>query len=395
MTRKRDASRPNPHGAAAGHDIIVIGTSTGGVEALISIVRDLPPNLPAAVFVVLHLSPQSPSHLPDILARNGDIPAVHPHDGEPIQHGRIYVAPPDFHMLVEEGRVRVVRGPRENRHRPAVDPLFQTAAVAYGSHVIGVVLTGALDDGTAGLHAVKERGGIAIVQDPNDALISSMPANAMNYAAVDYILPLALMGTKLAQLVHEPAPDEQKRPISAQLKFESNMVRMDEATMQSEVRPGRLSAFTCPACKGPLWELRDGELLHCRCRVGHSFTGESMLVGQSEYVDEALWAAYNTLNESAIIAQRLAQDSRTQGHTSIADRFEERARLQRSRAHILHGVLEGSDHTIPVNDQAAPRSLPEVQGVQMEGEERNWPRAVIRVPDLQALALHLSRCEGG
>lgn len=153
-----------------GHDIIVIGASAGGVEALVTLTRSLHRNLQAAVFVVLHIPPQSPSLLPEILSRAGQLKAVQAADDMKIEHGHIYVAPPDHHMLVERGKVRVVHGPKENRHRPAVDPLFRSAALAYGPRVIGVILTGALDDGTAGLLAVKRRGGIAIVQDPDEAL---------------------------------------------------------------------------------------------------------------------------------------------------------------------------------------------------------------------------------
>lgn len=178
--RASDAGATEAH-----HNIIVIGTSSGGVDALMQLAQGLPRNLPAAVFVVLHLSPQGPSNLPKILNRAGPVPAHHPSDGEPIMPGIIYVAPPDRHLMVERGRVRVVHGPRENRHRPAVDPLFRSAALAYGAQVIGVVLTGALDDGTAGLQAIKQRGGIAVVQDPDDAFTPGIPASALEFVKVD------------------------------------------------------------------------------------------------------------------------------------------------------------------------------------------------------------------
>src|SRR5437588_6269412 len=164
-----------------GHDVIVIGASAGGVEALMALTGTLPRDLPAAVFVVLHIPAQSPSLLPSILSRVGSLKVVHATDGAKIEHGCIYVAPPDHHILLERGKVRVVRGPKENRHRPAVDPLFRSAALAYGPRVVGVILTGSLDDGTAGLLAVKRRGGIAVVQDPNEALYSSMPLNALTH----------------------------------------------------------------------------------------------------------------------------------------------------------------------------------------------------------------------
>ena len=173
-----------------GHDIVVIGASSGGVEALRSVADGLPPDFPAAVFVVMHFPEDVPSALPRILSRAGPLEAVHPEDGDPIEAGRIYVAPPDFHLLVARGRVRIRRGPKENRHRPAVDPLFRTAAFAYGPRVVGVVLTGARDDGTAGLMAVKRRGGVAVVQDPDDALFAGMPEHALEYVEVDHRVPL-------------------------------------------------------------------------------------------------------------------------------------------------------------------------------------------------------------
>jgi len=159
----------------SGHDIIVIGTSAGGVDALVKVVSALPGDLPAALFVVLHVSADSSSMLPTILSRSGPLPAIHPEDGTPFVHGTIYVAPPDNHLMLESGKVRVVRGPKENRQRPSVDPLFRSAALTYGPRVTGVILTGALDDGTAGLLAIKHSGGVAIVQAPYEALYASMP----------------------------------------------------------------------------------------------------------------------------------------------------------------------------------------------------------------------------
>src|SRR5437588_1316031 len=192
----------------SGHDIIVIGTSAGGVEALVKLVRGLPADLPAAVFVVLHIPAHSPSLLPAILSRAGRLPAVHSTDNTKIEPGCIYIAPPDNHMLIEQDHICVVRGPKENRHRPAVDPTLRSAALTSGPRVIGVILTGALDDGTAGLLAVKRRGGIAVVQDPQDALYPSMPQNAIEYVDVDHIVPLSQMASLLKRLVDEKTADE-------------------------------------------------------------------------------------------------------------------------------------------------------------------------------------------
>ena len=189
-----------------GYDIIAIGGSAGSISALVQVVQGFPPDLSAAVFVVVHTSPHFPSLLPEILQRSGPLPAVHPQDGAPIERGRIYVAPPDHHLLVKRDYMRVVFGPKENRFRPAIDPLFCTAAQAYGKRVIGIVLSGLLSDGTAGLIEIKQRGGMAIVQDPQDAAVPCMPQNAIKNVAVDHILSSADMAGVLFELSHEPAP---------------------------------------------------------------------------------------------------------------------------------------------------------------------------------------------
>jgi two-component system chemotaxis response regulator CheB len=190
------------------HDMIVIGASAGGVEALIKLVGSLPADLPAAIFLVLHIPAQSPSLLPDILNRAGPLHAVHPVDGQAIEYRHIYAAPPDYHLMVEKGIVRIVRGPKENRHRPAIDPLFRSAARTYGTRVVGVILTGSMDDGAAGLLAIKRRGGKAIVQDPQDALFASMPQSAIAHVEVDHVVPLFDMAPLLTKLAHEQAAEQ-------------------------------------------------------------------------------------------------------------------------------------------------------------------------------------------
>jgi len=234
------------------HDIIVIGASAGGVEALKALIAGLPANLPAALFVVLHIPAQSPSLLPEILSRAGRLAATHAADGAPIRRGQIYVAPPDQHLLVERGRLRVVRGPRENRYRPAVDPLFRTAALAYGPRVVGVILTGALDDGTAGLLAIKQRGGVAVVQDPAEALYSGMPRSALEHVAVDYCMPLAEIAPLLARLIGEPTQEEGMYPMPEELEQEVRLAEIDIAALTDDEHPGTPSAFSCPECGGVL-----------------------------------------------------------------------------------------------------------------------------------------------
>ncbi|SRR6266436_461463 len=226
-----------------GHDIIVVGASAGGVKALVTVVRSLPKDLPATIFMVLHIPAEVPSVLPDILSRSGPLVAVHAVDGAAIEYGQIYVAPPDHHLLVERGKMRVVRGPRENRSRPAVDPLFRSAASAYGPRVVGVVLTGALDDGTAGLLAVKRRGGVAIVQDPDEALYPDMPASAVTSVAIDYILPLSDIGPLLVRLANRQAKEETAYSVSKDVEMETKMAEMDLDALNSEEKVG--SHFVC------------------------------------------------------------------------------------------------------------------------------------------------------
>jgi two-component system, chemotaxis family, protein-glutamate methylesterase/glutaminase len=193
-------------------DVVVVGASAGGIEALTTLVRGVPADLPAAVLVVIHIWPYAKSSLPQLLSRAGALPAAHARDGEPIEHGHIYVAPPDHHLLIRDGRIELTRGPRENDTRPAVDPLFRSAAHAYGKRVIGVILSGALYDGTIGLMAVKARGGVAIVQDPEDAAVGGMPRSALKHVAADYVLPVSEMAAVLTRLIQQPAMEERAAP---------------------------------------------------------------------------------------------------------------------------------------------------------------------------------------
>jgi two-component system chemotaxis response regulator CheB len=190
-------------------DIIVVGASAGGVEALISLVTGLPPDLPAAIFVVLHMPPWARSELPKILSSNGPLPARLAGDNQPFVSGQIYIAPPDHHLLLEKGCTLLWRGPRENRARPAINSLFRSAAGAYGSRVTGVVLSGALDDGSAGLWWIRRQGGAAVVQDPSDAAFPDMPQNALKYVDTAYVAGISEIGPLLARLARgEEESDE-------------------------------------------------------------------------------------------------------------------------------------------------------------------------------------------
>ena len=320
-------------------DVVTIGASSGGVEALVRLAGGLPEDLPAAVLVVLHFPEGAPSALPRILSRSGPLPALHPEDGDRMEQGRVYVAPPGLHMMLEDGRVRLVRGPKENYHRPAVDPLFRSAAVAYGRRVVGVVLSGARDDGTAGLSAIKRRGGVAIVQDPDDALFRGMPESALEYVQTDHRVPVGEMPALLAGLTREPATQRGDEPVPEEMRFEARIAGLDPSAVDSGEHPGQLSGFTCPECTGPLFEIREGQLIRYRCRVGHAYTADGVLDGKDGALEDALYAALNTLEESADMAERLASRSRGGGHGHAVERFEGRAREARKRADTIRRVL--------------------------------------------------------
>jgi two-component system, chemotaxis family, protein-glutamate methylesterase/glutaminase len=309
------------------------------------LVRALPADLPAAVYIVLHLPAQSPSMLPSILERAGRLPTVQARDGMAIKHSCIYVAPPDQHLLIERGRLRVVHGPRENRHRPSVDPLFRSAARVYGPRVLGVILTGALDDGTAGLQAIKQRGGRAIVQDPAEALYPGMPRSAVENVAVDYILPLAEIAPLLAQLAAQPADEAAAPAVTDEMAQELKVTEMDMEMMTGDDHPGTPSAFSCPECGGVLWELRDKDPIRFRCRTGHAYSPESMLAGQSEVLEEALWVALKTLEEQVSFSRRLGHQARDRGHHRVAARFDERLRDAEQRIAIIRQVLVNEQPT--------------------------------------------------
>jgi two-component system, chemotaxis family, protein-glutamate methylesterase/glutaminase len=319
------------------HDIVVVGASAGGVEALVELTRSLPDDLPAAVFVVLHVPSTGTSALPDILSRLGKLPATHVKDGEPIETGRIYVAPPGHQVLLRTGHVHLARGPRENGHRPAVDPLFRSAAREYASRVIGVVLSGALDDGTAGLAAIKGRRGLAVVQEPTDALYPGMPGSALANVQVDHVSPAASMGTLLARLTREPAA-EMSGPAPADMNVEVEVEGFSLEAVEGE-HPGRPSGFSCPDCNGVLWEIQDGQLERFRCRVGHAWSPESLLTQQSEGLEAALWIALRSLEERAALSRRLAEPARRRGHLITATRFEEQAAEAQQAARLVRNLL--------------------------------------------------------
>jgi two-component system chemotaxis response regulator CheB len=323
----------------ATRDIIVIGASAGGLEAMRTLVGQLPHNLPATILIVWHISPDSPSLLPEILSKSGPLSASNPRDTEEIRHGRIYVAPPDHHLILEPGRVRLTRGPKENRFRPAVDPLFRSAAEAYGPRVIGVILTGNLDDGTAGLWAVKERGGLAIVQDPNEALCPSMPRSALQKVQIDYCLPVAEIGHSLAHLVTEPIAEKGERPVPEEMKIETKIAREDNALEAGVMRLGVPSTFSCPECHGVLLQLKNEGILRFRCHTGHAYSVNTLLSEISEKVEDELWSVIRAMDETLMLMRHIGQHLRDQNDPEAAELFLQKARETEQRTQLVRQAV--------------------------------------------------------
>ena len=339
------AAKASPSERRSLTDVIVVGASAGGVEALSDLAGRLPADLPAAVLIVLHIPAHSESVLPRILSRRGRLPAVHPRDGEALRPGHIYIAPPDYHLLVQKGRVRLTRGPAENGHRPAIDTLFRSAAISYGSRAAGVVLTGTLDDGTAGLLAIKEQGGLALVQDPDDALFQSMPRSAIENVAVDYVQPLPALADTLVRLAHMPGedmPGEDMPVHTAESRTEVEIAALDMTAIEAG-REGQPSPYSCPDCHGVLWEVEEGRLLRFRCRTGHAFSPESLVAAQSGNLEEALWVAVRALEESAALVERLQARASERGHTLAAERFGMQAGDAHRRAQVIRTALAGGE----------------------------------------------------
>lgn len=323
-------------------DIIVIGASAGGVQALSRLVAELPTNLPAAVFIVLHIPADVPSLLADILARESRLPVAHAISGEQIRPGKIYVAPPDHHLLIEKDRAKLVHGPKENLHRPSIDALFRSAARWAGPRAIGVVLTGARDDGTTGMRAIKLRGGIAIVQDPSEASFPSMPLSVMQDIKVDYSVPLRQIAPLLYKLSRETAEEEGKYPVSDEIEIEARITEQEMESKEliaSVERLGRISKLTCPDCHGALWEIYDDELLRYRCHVGHAFSAESLSEGQTQMLEVALWSAVRALEEKIILARRIVERAQKANHLRVAKLFETSAREAEEHSSVLRQLL--------------------------------------------------------
>ena len=321
--------------------IIVIGASAGGVETLSSLIKWLPSDLPASIFVVIHFPENATSVLPQILSRLGGMRAENPTDGQSIEKGRIYVAPPGCHMLVKKGKIGVVQGPKENGHRPAIDPLFRSAARNYGPRVAAVILSGMLDDGVIGLTYVKAHGGLTMVQDPEEALFSDMPRHAIQEVDVDYIAPIPQIAEQLAEYACEEWDGEEvDLP-----EHEMDPTEMDVNELRNLESHGKASVYTCPECNGTLFELSENGMRYYRCRVGHSYTPETLEAHQSEELEAALWEALRALEENLALSRRLLEKA-VQAHRNASSHYySEKVKTGERRVELLRSVLAQTINT--------------------------------------------------
>jgi two-component system chemotaxis response regulator CheB len=332
-----------PSRAPAKH-LVVVGASAGGIDALRELFSRFPADFAAPIAVVLHTSPQSPGILHEILSRAGPLPALSAASGMRIEPGHVYVAPPDHHLLVEPGRFIVTKGPRENRFRPAIDPLFRSAAQVYGPGAVGVVLTGNLDDGTAGLWAIKQLGGTAIVQDPHDALFPSMPTSAILNVTVDYVLPLAEIARVLARLTAgpvqppAPAPAATDGPVDIEIRIAKEEDPLD-AGLERIATP---SPFACPECHGVLLKLKEAGRTRFRCHTGHAYSLDSLVAEMDDAIEGAMWNAVRVLHEGAMLVSHMLQHLDGSQDEPARAALAERARDLHRRADTVREML-GAD----------------------------------------------------
>lgn len=325
----------------AKRNLVVIGSSAGGITALKELVSTLSADFGASIFIVQHLSPHSPSFLPDILTHAGPLKAVHPRDGESIRPGQIYVALPDHHLLVEHDRMIVKKGPKENRFRPSIDALFRSAAYTYGPRVIGVVLTGMLNDGTSGMWSIKRLGGLTIIQEPDEALYPSMPDSVREYVDVDYSVPMAEMAQLLNRLTQEEVSekptlsDEEKTRMEAEI----NIAAEENAFEMGIIDLGELTPLTCPECHGSLVSIKEGKLIRYRCHTGHAYTAGSLLAEVTKTVDEALWQGVRGFEETILLLDQSAKQFAEAGNQKAAQEFTEKSRQTREKSRRLHEFI--------------------------------------------------------
>ena len=321
--------------------VVVVGTSAGGVDALQQFFEVIDPDTHAAFLVVMHIPPQARSNLDRILSRATRLPVIAAYEDQALKPGTVYVATPDRHLMLDAQGIRVTRGPRECRARPAIDVLFRSAAVAYGRNAIGVVLTGALDDGTAGLWAIKDRNGFALVQDPAEAMHSSMPQSAIDHVKVDFVAPVRSLAERIGELVSERALTQELVPdaVNEHLVIENRISMSGRGLEEGVFGLGKVSRYTCPECHGALVEIKEGRIIRFRCHTGHAYSMKTLIGAINESVDEGLWDVLRALEERILLLRQMAELASEAGHTADAAYCLEQADRAHARLEPLREVV--------------------------------------------------------
>jgi two-component system chemotaxis response regulator CheB len=333
----------NAASASLRKNIIVIGASAGGVQTLTDLLAALPGDLDAAIFVVLHTAPVGRGLLPQVLRRHSALPVAHGVDGEAIEAGRVYVAPPDHHLVVEDGVVRITRAPKENHTRPAIDPLFRSAALAYGPRVVGVVLTGMLYDGSAGLHAVQLCGGTCVVQDPEDAMHGDMPRNALRRVNAHHVVNRDELPALLTRLSREViVPEKPASDVPERVAIETRIALGENAMSVGVMKLGPASPYTCPECHGVLLQLEEAGFVRFRCHTGHAYSAGSLLTSGAVAIEDALWNSLRSIEERVLLLRHVARHAREQGDEAAAESFEQEAAVVNERGERVRQLATDS-----------------------------------------------------
>lgn len=336
--------------------LVVVGASAGGLPVLITLLSHLPRDLPAAVLIVLHIAPDAPSLLPAILDSVGPLPVRHAVDGEPLQPGQVYVAPPDHHLIVEDDHVALTKGPRENRVRPSINALFRSAASLYGPSVIGVVLSGLLDDGVSGLYAIKRRGGRAVVQSPEDAEFGSMPLTALQEVQVDFIVAAQDLAPLLTALVREmpqghSTMDEQEHQ---RLAIEVGIAQGENAMQLGVTTLGAPSLLTCPECHGVLVQFKEAGQMRFRCHTGHGYSGSTLLSEITLELENKAYETLRVLEESLMLMKSLGDLCEERGDLQGAEALDTRIREAGARMATIQALAQGTERlSVPQVDLQA------------------------------------------
>jgi len=335
----------------AKHDIVVMGASYGGLAAYTRILSRLQKDFPASIFLVLHISPRHPSYLEQILSGRVRLRVIQPKGGEKPEKGTLYVAPPNRHLILKEDHIAVVKGPRENLARPSIDVLFRSAAVAYKTSVIAVLLTGLLDDGVSGLSAVKRCGGITIVQDPAEAEAPDMPNAAISHAPVDHILTLEEIAARLQEIVDSPA--EKPSRIPEELMDEVKISEHESMDLADMEKIGDLTPFTCPECGGVMWSVKNEPLSRFICHTGHSFTTEAYISEQAKLIENSLWSAVRFMQERVKVLEKMVATDKENGRSRSAVEYEKKIQELKHHAHVIRRLIaSGQLNTVSVDEKS-------------------------------------------